>query len=191
MNVQEIVKYHGNGRVPMNKSKSEEDFYLKQQQSRFDIRATHVLEATILSILKAETAGCLFHGSDNKEPFKKLKPHDSELDKKPVVFAGMPWIAVSSLGRWSDSEIQQWTKDGQPYMKPVKGDLKDYYKAGGCLHIVSPNSFVSTAKVSYNEYVSYEEVEVLDSVFISDPVKFLRLLGVTLLKSNKPIYHDW
>ena len=170
---------------------NEENAYLKHQQEQFDAKEPHALKASIASILKAEESGCLFHGTPNKEPFQKLKPHKTELDAKPVVFAGVPWMGVSSLGRWNDSEIQQWTKDGQPYMRPVKGELRDYYKAGGCLHIVSPVSFTSTTQVSHTEFVSYEAVEVLDSVFISDPVKFLKLLGVVLLKHAVPVYLKW
>lgn len=161
--------------------------YLERQKKAFkNTNAHNPIKANLRSLQDAEKAGCLFHGSFFESTIKKLEVQKTHLDTKRVVFAGKLWVGLSFLGRWTDADMEQGTINGKPYMTARSKTLSSIYDKGGFLYQVSPLSFHHTDKLTQFEFVSYEDVTPIASIFIPNPLELLKLLGVDL-KEKHPL----
>lgn len=153
-----------------------ESIYLNTQKKRFH-SGVKKIDGTLASILRAEKEGCLFHGS----PFKNLpviQTRKSRLDKRPVLFAGKPWAAISFTAVWDDRDIEQGTISGEPYMRLKRRGILDIYKNGGYLYQLPPTNFIQTDLLTMYEFISYADIVPIAVAFIRSPVKLMEELGV-------------
>lgn len=134
-------------------------------------------------------SGLLYHGS-NVGGLKTLKPMPSAvLDEEAAVFATPErWMAISHIGSWTDSDIEQGVINGKPYMLEKKeGAFDRAYNSDspGSLYSVSSEGFSDDSRLMREERIRTSEVDVIDEEKINDPLFEMESLGVKLIRADK------
>ena len=147
-------------------------------------------------------SGLLYHGS-TVGGLKILKPMPSAvLDGESAVFATPErWMAISHIGSWTDSDIEQGVINGEPYMLEKKeGAFDRAYNSDspGSLYSVSSEGFSDDSRLMIEERIRTSEVNVIDEEKIVDPLSEMESLGVKIIRADEAaefykdnFFEDW
>lgn len=134
-------------------------------------------------------SGLLYHGS-TVGGLKVLRPMPSAvLGGKPAVFATPErWMAISHIGSWTDSDIEQGVINGKPYMlEKWEGAFDRAYNSDspGSLYSVSSEGFSDDSRLMREERIRTSKVDVIDEEKIVDPLSEMESLGVKLIRADE------
>ena len=111
------------------------------------------------------------------------------LDGESAVFATPErWMAISHIGNWSDSDIEQGVINGEPYMLEKKeGAFDRAYNSDspGSLYSVSSEGFFNDSRLMREERIRTSEVNVIDEEKIVDPLSEMESLGVKIIRADE------
>jgi hypothetical protein len=138
-------------------------------------------------VRELSNSGLLYHGS-TVSGLKSLKPMPSAvLDGESAVFATPErWMAISHIGSWTDSDIEQGVINGEPYMLEKKeGAFDRAYNSDspGSLYSVSSEGFSSDSRLMREEKIRTSEVNVIDEEEIVDTLSEMESLGVKIIRA--------
>ena len=153
--------------------------YLDNQKQLFKKQKVEKIKHSNLeSLQKAESQGCLFHGTYSREAIKTLKLNTTNLSEHKVVFAGSLWVALCFTALWNDNTVSMGTVNNEPYLSIYDKEVHKAFLRGGFIYQVSPETFFSDDRLTNFEFISKESVKPISNVFIKDSLSLLVELGV-------------
>lgn len=152
--------------------------YLNNQKKLYINLNDYTLGDTLEFLIESESKGFLFHGSRHKLEY--LNTCITHLDNSEVVFAGKLWSAISFIPRWDDTMIGHGTVNNIPYIKNKSKSIEEVFNCYGYIHLVSPEHFNHTSKLTNFEFVSYCNIKVEHVVKVCDILNCFNKLDVVL-----------
>lgn len=157
------------------------DDWLEKQKEKFNKEKVEKLaNASLESFQKADSEGCLFHGTHSRSVFAALECVHTRLHPKKVVFAGFPWVALAFTATWTDKDVSMGTIDNVPYLYINSKKVHDMFLKGGFIYQLSPEHFIHTQRLTRFEFISEVPIRPISSVFVKDPLSLMEDMGVDL-----------
>lgn len=135
----------------------------------------------------------VYHGSP-KRNIKTLKPESHRiLNGEKVVFAGELWMAILCTKYWLDKDIKVGEFNGKPYIRELSENaLKRIYYGGGWVYALDSKYFHNDSRLTTFECISFSEVPILNSIYVSNVIERLISLGVKIdYYKPKLLAIDW
>ena len=167
-----------NNPMPSNWLEAQKEIFL-------NLKPKPISKPTVEEFNRADSEGCLFHGTNSRASIRAIKPKFSRHSEDKVVFAGFPWVALAFTANWTDRTVSMGTIDGNPYLDIHSKEVYKQYQKGGFVYQVSPETFFHTERLTRFEFVSTEVIKPIGSVFVPNPLDLLIELGVSVTIPKK------
>lgn len=125
----------------------------------------------------------LYHAS-RVPNLKVLKPFTHKaVDNEKVVFASDNMIFALAMTYGSGDVIAvSYGNNQKLYIDELKENSLDLLNKSGYLYILDNKDFKKDPRLYEDEYISYNEVEVLEEIYIDNVLDKLKELGAILVK---------